>query len=410
MAEDNAPLHEIWPKDHFRRPLIESPFHERVAGQMRANVWTSQAGYLAAGVIEDAGVEHAAIRNASALYDISPLMKYRISGPDAVAYLDRITLRAVSGLATAKVMYTAWCDEDGRLVDDGTLFRLSETEFRLCCRGRHMALLLDSSPGFDVTIEDVTRRIAGLAIQGPTSFAVLKRAGFADLASLEPGSAKTMTLPGTGIDALVSRTGITGDLGYELFVPADQATTLWDALWRAGRLHGLRAAGMEAVDMARIEAGNIVPGRDFVPSGQAVTDGGGRSPLELGLGWMVDFGKGHFNGRRALAAQRDARGAARRLVGLAIDGPHAAPGAIVHHRGKRRVGEVTSAVWSPATQSSIALASLDSRYAAQGIGNLTVEIQSVRELRPHKAAFAARIVARPFVALSRSRATPPAGF
>lgn len=398
---------DLWPKDHFRRPLLETPFHERIQTQMRGGAWDAWAGHYAARVVEDVQLEYFAIRNACALHDISPLITYRISGAEAESYLNRLTLRDVSKLAAGRVQRTAWCDDDGKVLDDGTLFRLSDTEFRLCCRQRHLPWLLDGLAGAEVAIEDVTRRIAGLALQGPTSFAVMKRAGFADIETLEPSAVRSFPLGSAGVDVLVSRTGITGDLGYEIFVPADQGPALWDILWRAGRLHGLRAAGAAAVDMARIEAGHVLNGRDYISSDRVVRADSRRSPFEIGLGWMVDLDKGHFNGRRALEAESARKSPRRTLAGLDIDGTEPATGSIVFRGRRHAAGIVTSAMWSPTAKRNIALASLEGDHEPGR--EFRVEIRAAREMDRRSMMVRARVVALPFVQLDRRRATPPDG-
>ena len=410
-AEKPAPVKEFWPKDHFRKPLMETPFHDRIAALMRTGTWYGWGGYTVASVIEDKEVEYFAIRNAATLFDISPMVKYRISGPDAEAYLNRLTLRDVAGLAVGRVHYTAWCDDDGKVLDDGTLFRLSDWEFRLCCQERHLPWLLDSTPGFEVAVEEVTHRIAGLALQGPTSCSVLRRAGFADVETLVPFEMRNFSLPGAnGVEVLISRTGFTGDLGYELFVPSDQATALWDVLWKAGRLHGLCATGFAAVDIARIEAGFIMARSDFIPSEHAVRENRRRSPFEIGLDWMVDFGKGHFNGRRALEEEKRRKSSRYVLVGLEIDGNEPAPNAIVYHGKTRRIGVISAAAWSPTAKRNIAIASLERPYGVRKTDDLWVEIYAMHELQYTKLMMRARVVERPFLKLDRRRATPPAEF
>lgn len=213
-------------QSHFRTLRLGTPFQPRIDALARTNDWYNWAGYRAPHSLWDEELEYFAIRSQAALFDISPMTKYRIAGPDAEAFLNRVTLRDVTKLKSGRVHYTAWCDDDGFVLDDGTLFRLSPTRFRLCSQERHLPWLLDSATGFDVTVEEETEAVAGLALQGPTSFAVLRDAGFAGVERLRvfdlaefPHDHGTIT---------ISRTGFTGDLGYELFVPADKALSLWD--------------------------------------------------------------------------------------------------------------------------------------------------------------------------------------
>ena len=223
--------------------------------------------------------------------------------------------------------------------------------------------------GFDVEISEITEEIAALAVQGPTSCAVLKRAGFTGVERLKPFEIGHFSLGQAPL--MVSRTGFTGDLGYELWMAPDAPWAIWDALMEAGRTRGIRPIGSQALNIARIEAGFLSPHVDFVSAEQTIRTGRDRSPLELGLAWLIDFDKGHFNGRRALLAER-ARGPRRRLVGLDIDGNKPAHNALLYCRegGKREVGSVTSATWSPTCKRNIALAMVDAPYFSSGLDHL----------------------------------------
>lgn len=390
---------------HIERLLLDTPFQPRIDALMKTQDWYGWAGYRAPASLWDAELEYFAIRSQAALFDVTPMVKYRIEGTDAVAFLDRLTLRDVSKLDVGQVHYTAWCDDDGRVLDDGTLFRLADDRFRLCCQERHLPWLLDTAHGFDVAIAEETEAIAALALQGPTSFAVLRDAGLAGIETLRPFRSAVFELGGRPV--LVSRTGFTGDLGYELFVETGGALTLWDRLMEAGRPHGIRAIGYAALDRARIEAGFIVANVDFATAGLALRPGRARLPDEIGLGWMVDAGKDHFNGRAAILAARENRRLRHVLVGLEIEGNVPADHAIVYHRGKREVGLVTSAAWSPATKRNIAIATLERPHGDTITDDLFVEIYAMRELRYEKLMKRARIVDRPFLRLSRRTATPP---
>lgn len=392
-------------RDHFRAPQRMTPFHPRIAAAMRTTAWYSWSGFAAPSVIEDRELEYFALRNSCGLFDLSPMTKYRIAGPDAVAYLDRLTLRSVAKLRPGRVHYTAWCDGEGHVLDDGTLFHLPGGTFRLCCQERHLPWLLDSARGFDVEIEEETERIAALALQGPTACAVLREAGFAGIETMRPFDIRDLSIDGASVT--VSRTGFTGDLGYELFVAAENALALWDRLVAAGRLRGLRPIGYAALDLARLEAGFIVANVDFVTAERALRADRARTPWEIGLGWMVDPQKDAFSGRHALLA-RGAAGARHALVGLEIDGNVPAGQAVVYHRRRREAGIVTSAAWSPTAKRNIALATLDAPYGTRIRDDFWVEIYALKELRYHKLMMRARIVERPFVTLPRRTATPPA--
>jgi aminomethyltransferase len=390
---------------HFRTLRLDTPFQPRIDALAKTNDWYSWGGYRAPHSLWDEELEYFAIRSQAAVFDISPMVKYRIEGPDAEALCNKVTLRDVAKLAAGRVHYTAWCDDEGHVLDDGTLFRLSETRFRLCCQERHLPWLLDSAMGLDVAVEEETEAVAGLALQGPTSYAVLRDAGFAGVERLKIFD--LAEFPHEGGSVTISRTGFTGDLGYELFVPAELALSLWDRLFEAGKLHGIRAIGYTALNRARIEAGLIVANADFVTAEHAVRQDRVRMPDEIGLGFMVDGKKGHFNGRRAILEARRKRAVRYVLVGLEIDGNVPAEHAIVYHRKLTEVGLVSAAIWSPTAKRNIAIASLARPYGDTVVDDLWVEIYAMRELQYQKLMKRARVVPRPFIKLDRRTANPP---
>jgi aminomethyltransferase len=352
--------------------------------------------------------EYFAIRNAATLNDLTPMVKYRIVGPDALEYLNRLVTRDLSKLKPDRVAYCVWCNDAGHLIDDGTVFRLGDAEYRLCTADRQLDWLLDSALGFDVSVREITEEIAALALQGPTSCAVLKNAGLAHIENLKPFEIGHFSLQGHALT--VSRTGFTGDLGYELWMGAGAAEAVWDALMHAGKSRGIRAIGSQALNIARLEAGFLSPHIDFVSAEHTIRLGRGRSPLELGLGWLIDFNKGHFNGRRALA-QEQRSGPRRRLVGLDVAGNKPAHNALLYATadGKREIGSVTSAAWSPTCKRNIALAMVDAPYFQIG-STLWADIYLNRELVWERRMSRAEVVERPFFAPDRRRATPPAEF
>ncbi|HEV7254924.1 MAG TPA: aminomethyltransferase family protein [Mesorhizobium sp.] len=393
---------------HIRKLKRESPFHPRLAALMQTGAWYDWGGNLAPMSLWEEELEFFAIRSQAALFDISPMVKYRIEGPDAEAFCNRLTLRDVRKLRPGRVHYTAWCDDEGFVLDDGTLFRLAPDRFRLCCQERHLPWLLDGAQGFDVAIEEETEAVAGLALQGPTAFSVLRAAGFEGVETLKPFDLADFLHEGGMVT--VSRTGFTGDLGYELFAQASQALSLWDRLWDAGRPFGLRAIGYAALNRARVEAGFIVANADFVTAETALRADRARLPDEIGLGWMVDGAKGHFNGRCAILAAREKGGARHVLVGLEVEGNVPAEHALVYHRGKKEVGLVSAAIWSPTLKRNIAIASLRRPYGDTVLDDLWVEIYALRELQFAKLMKRAWVVPRPFLKLDRRTATPPAPF
>lgn len=383
---------------HYETPLLPTPFHDRTSAANRTRRWGAWAGYATVLTYDDLAMEHSAIRNAATAYDLCPMIKYRIEGREAADYLNRLTVRDAARLAVGAVQYTLWCDDAGHLVDDGTLFRLAPDRYRLCCQERHLPWLLDSALGFEVEIEDETEALAALALQGPTSAAVLAAAGF-DVSGLGPF--RFATFPFAGGEVLVSRTGFTGDLGYELWASPGLALPLWDHLFAAGELHGLRPTGSEALNLARLEAGFPIAGLDFVPAPQCLREDRLRTPVEMGLGRLIDWEKGHFTGRRALASARPEWA----FVGLEVEGNVPAEGAILYHDRRVEAGVVTGACWSPTLKKSIALAQVRARHAAAG--RLWAEIYALRELHHARMMVRARIVERPFFDPPRRRATPP---
>jgi aminomethyltransferase len=394
------------PKPHFRQPLLPTPFHDRARELSQIDSFVAWSGYTTVDVFTTVEQEYFAIRNAATLYDLTPMVKYRIAGPDAAAYLDRLVTRNVAKLKPGRVAYAIWCNDDGALIDDGTIFRLGPSEFRLCTAERQLDWLMDSAIGFAVEIAEVTEEIAALALQGPTSCSVLKRLGLAGIETVKPFEIRHFDFGGTSL--MVSRTGFTGDLGYELWLPPEGALPLWDALMAAGKSRGIRAIGSQALNMARIEAGFIMPNLDFVSAEHTLRVGRARSPLELGLDWLVDFGKGHFTGRRALMAEQK-RGIRRRLVGLDIAGNKPAHNALIYsdRKGNREVGSVTSAMWSPTCKRNIALALVEAPHFGLGT-TLWADIYLNRELVWERRMERSVIVEKPFFAPNRRKATPPA--
>jgi len=392
----------------FREPLLRTPFHERARALSQLDSFIPWNGYTTVDVFSTVEHEYFAIRNACTLYDLSPMAKYRITGPDALRFMNRLVTRDLAKLKPNRVAYAVWCDDEGHLIDDGTVFRLGESEYRLCAQERQLDWLLDSAIGYEVEIADVTEAIAGLALQGPTSCAVLKKLGLAGVERLKPFDIGTFVLEGT--ELTLSRTGFTGDLGYEVWMDPRDAEGVWDRLMAAGHSRGIRPLGSRALNIARIEAGFLLPNVEFLSAERTLRVGRERSPFELGLDWLVDFEKGHFTGRRALLAkQRD--GTRRRLVGLDIEGNKPAHNALVYsaRSGRKEIGSVTSAIWSPTCKRNLAYALLDAPYVAVGT-EVWVEIYLNSELSWERRMRSARVVDKPFFAPERRRATPPADF
>jgi len=377
--------------------------------------WGEWAGYWAAAVYADFhDIEYSAIREAAALIDVSPLYKYLIKGPDAQRLVDRIITRDATKLAVDQVYYTPWCDERGKVVDDGTVCRLDETTYRWTAADPNYRWFKLNATGLDVEVEDVSETLASLALQGPMSRAVLERATGQDWSAVRYFRRRPTRIGDIEVD--VTRTGYTGDLGYELWVAADRAVAMWDALWEAGRDFGIRPAGIRALDVARVEAGLILIEVDYTSVRHALSAEQEYSPFEIGLGRMVDFGKAEFVGKRALLAERAAGGPPRRLVGLEIDwsgiealfARHDRPPAVspmVHrdpipvYKEGRQVGRATSTTWGPTVKKMIGYGSLPASLAAPGT-RVSVEWTVEGE----RGKVGATVVELPFLDLPRKRA------
>lgn len=386
--------------------LIPGPFHDRIAPLNLRQGWMNWMGVASPSVLDTVEFEYFAIRNQATVFDISPMMKYRIAGPDAEAVVNRLVTRDIAGLKPGRVAYVIWCDEDGNVIDDGTVFRFADGTFRLCCQEPQLAWLQDAAWGFDVTLADESADVAGLALQGPTACAVLKDMGLSGLEAVNPFEITEFWIEAKALT--VSRTGFTGDLGYELWMRPGDALAIWDRLMAAGHRRGIRVIGFEAMDMARIEAGFLLPRVDFVSSQTHTRPGRARNPYELGLDWLVDLGKPQFNGRRALLRLSRER-PRRRLVTLEISRDKPAHHAYVYHRGKREVGFVTSALWSPTLKRNIAYAWVDAPWCHDG-RDMSVEIYLQRELIWQRRMERARIVDRALFRHPRRTATPPGDF
>lgn len=383
-----------------------TPFHERTAAANILNHWHNWQGFTVADAYFDAELEYFAVRNATGVFDLSPMTKYRIGGPDALAYLDRLMTRDMTRIKPGRVAYAVWCNDTGKVIDDGTVLHLADGDYRLCSQEYHLEWLTAAALGFDVRIEDETDEVAALAVQGPTSCSVLQQLGVAGIADLKPFGLLHSTVD--NIALTVSRTGFTGDLGYELWVDPEHALALWDRLFEAGRLHGIRPIGGDALEMARIEAGFIQAGKDFLPADRIVRPGRARSPFELGLGWLVHLDKPNFNGRRALAREHET-GSRWQFVQLLVEGNKPPKDAYLYGRGKAPVGFVTSCLWSPVAKQNIALGTVE-RPRGKPHGILTAEIDYQREMHWSTVRAVCEVVEGPFFDPPRRRQTPPAPY
>jgi aminomethyltransferase len=390
----------------FAQPLLRTPFHARAREAATTDAFIPWSGYTTVDVFTTVEQEYFAIRNNCSVYDLTPMVKYSITGPDAEPYLNRLLTRDVRALKNLRVAYSIWCNDEGHVIDDGTLFRLSEDNFRLCAAERQLDWLTASAIGFDVRIEEVTARIAALSLQGPTSAYVLKTLGCAGIENLRRFAIADFAI-GT-IPLTISRTGFTGDLGYELWMPPDHAIAIWDRLMHAGKDAGIRPIGSQALNMARIEAGFVMPHHEFVSAESILRPGRARTPFELGLDWLVNFEKPHFTGKRALHRHKHDK-TLPRLVALDVAGNKPAADALLYTSKscRREIGYVTSAIWSPTCKRNIALGYVPQSHAALG-REVHAEIYLNREARWERRVVPARVVERPFFAPDRARRTPAA--
>jgi aminomethyltransferase len=397
---------------------IGTPVHDRTFALCESLNYREWSGYYAVSSYEGHHEhEYNAIRNASALIDVSPLFKYLVTGSDAARLVDRLITRDVSKMAVGQVFYTPWCDEHGKVIDDGTVSRLGEQTFRWTAADPNLRWFRQNASGLAVAIDDISEDVAALALQGPTSARLLRSASNADIDGLK----YFRVVPGTiaGVPVEISRTGYTGDLGYEIWIPAEHAVRVWDELMVRGTPYDIKPAGMLALDVARVEAGLLLIDVDFFSSKKALIDAQKYSPYEMGLGRLVSQSKSRFIGQQALREEHR-RGHPRQVVGLALDwagveqiyekaglpptvGATASRVAIPVYRGGRQVGRATTTAWSPVLKKMIALATIGRPHYAAGTSlQFEVTVEAVR----HRVN--ATVVDTPFFNPPRKLATPPA--
>jgi aminomethyltransferase len=385
------------------RPKL-SPFYPRAKELNIRDAWSVWNGYKFAEYYYDAEYEYFCVRNMCATYDICPMQKYAIEGPDAEAMLNRMVTRDVRKIGLNRVAYCVWCTDEGRMIDDGTIFKLADDRFMLTCGSPCTAWLEKSAFGFnDVAVTDVTDALAALSLQGPTSCATLKKMGLDGIDTAKPFD--IMHFPFHGETLMVSRTGFTGDLGYELWVPRALGLDMWDELYAAGEDYGIQPFGEAATNMARLEAAFIMPAMEFNEALRTVHFEHDQTPFELNLGWLVDFDKPHFSGRRALLEEKE-RGPKYTLTKLDIEGNRPAEDSYIYKnkRCTRQIGYVTSAMWSPAVKANIALAMIRTEHLD---GEMWAEIYYQKELRHYSRAARCNRRQKPFWTPARARETPP---
>ena len=396
---------------------IGTALHEKTFPLCESLSYREWSGYYAVSSYEiHHEHEYNAIRNAAALIDITPLYKYRLKGKDSTRLVDRIITRDMRKVSVGQVVYTPWCDEDGKVIDDGTVTRLAENTYRWTAADPNLRWFRQNATGMEVEIEDISEQIAALALQGPTSARILARVTEADLSKLKYFRVTSGRIAGVPVD--ISRTGYTGDLGYEIWIPWDQAPRVWDTLMDAGRAFDLHPTGMLALDVARIEAGLLLIDVDFHSSKKALIETQKYSPFELGFARLVALDKGRFVGQAALRAEHR-RGPARRIVGLELSWDElealyemiglapqvpaiASRVAVPVYREGRQVGKATSTTWSPTLKKLIALATISQPHDAPGTTlRMEVTVEAVR----HR--ISAKVVPTPFLNPPRKTATPP---
>lgn len=395
---------------------VATAFHARTHELCESLNYRDWAGYYAVSAYETHHEhEYNAIRNACAVIDVSPLFKYRVSGADATRLVDRVITRDARQMAIGQVYYTPWCDEEGKVIDDGTVTRLDEQVYRWTAADPNLRWLTENAAGLDVRVEDISEQVAALALQGPTAAKLLKEVSSAPIDRLKYFRAAAGQIAGVPVE--ISRTGYTGDLGYEIWMPWEDALRVWDAIAEAGAAFDLHAAGMLALDIARIEAGLLLIDVDFHSSRKALIESQKYSPFELGLARLVDLQKGPFVGRSALLAEQR-RGVRRQIVGLELDWteverhyeavglPPTAPAtasrvAVPVYREGKQVGRATSTTWSTMLKKMIALATIDAPHCEIGTRlKMEITVEAVRHVAT------ATVVKTPFFNPQRKTAAP----
>ena len=375
---------------------VPSPFHDRTLPLCESLSYRDWAGYYAASSYEPLHEhEYNAIRNAAALIDVSPLFKYDISGPGAESLVNRVITRDATRIANGRIVYTPWCNEHGHVLDDGLVMRATEQQFHWTAADPNLSWLRRNAAGLDVTIEDLSEKVAALSLQGPTSRDLLRHIAEADVDGLRYFHLTAASIAGRKVE--LTRTGYTGDLGYEVWMAREDAGVVWDTIVTAGKAYGVRPTGLLALDVARIEAGLLLIDVDFFSARRALTAAQYFTPLEMGFDRLVDFHKEQFVGRSALLAQKRA-GVPRRIVGLSVDWTdvealYTAVGlpplavatasriAVPVFAGSRQVGRMTSSTWSPVLKQMIGIATIETPFA--GVGS-EIEVEHTVDVVRHR--------------------------
>ena len=364
----------------FTKPLLETPFHERTYEACYNNDWYRWAGYKIAREYSNTELEYTAMRNTAGVLDITPMHKYDIKGADAIKFVDKLVTRNVTEIKSGQVMYIIWCNEDGNVIDDGTVFGINSNHLRIFCAERNLNWFSDTAIGFNVEVEDVSDTIAALAFQGPLSCKILNLLNVKDIENLKPFYFDNFDL--NGCKVTISRTGFSGDLGYEIWCKNEDAINVWDSLFTFNRDYKVLPAGMNALEMVRVEAGFIQPNAEFMSAEQALRPNRMRNPYELGMGWLVDLNKNYFTGKKNLINLKK-KTLTKKLVGLDIQGDKPAVGSVLYDKNKKEIGIVTAGMWSPSLKSNIAFGYVDKDHMKIG-SKVFAEIYHPEELEYKK--------------------------
>ena len=387
----------------YKQPLLETPFHTKTQERCYTHDWHRWSGYKIAKQYTSAELEYTAIRNTAGVIDITPMHKYSVQGKDAKKFINKLITRNVDNIQPKQVVYALWCNEDGFIVDDGTIFCFDENNFRICSGERNLNWFEDTAIGFDVIIEDISHSIAALAFQGPLSCKILHMLNAKNIENLKPFCFDQFTINNQEIT--ISRTGFSGDLGYELWCEPLQAHNVWDALFSFNKDYKILAAGLDALEMVRVEAGFIVVNADLIAAEHALRPNRMRTPYELGLAWMVNLDKEFFSGKEALIKQKN-KGVEKKLIGLDVQGDKPAVGSVLYNESKNKdIGIVTAAMWSPSLKSNIAMGYVDKEFMKLG-SKVLAEIYHPEELEYRKIWAQCKVVKKQFITLERRNAVP----
>ena len=386
----------------YKKPLLETPFHSKTSEMCYSNEWYRWGGYKIAKEYTQTELEYTAMRNTAGVLDITPMYKYSVKGKDAKKFINKLITRDIENIFSKQIVYGLWCNEDGYVIDDGTIFCFDEENFRICCAEKNLLWFEDSAIGFDVEINNITKNIAALAFQGPLSCKILKLLNAENIENLQPFYFDNFII--NNQEVMISRTGFSGDLGYEIWCDPSKALDIYDSLFSFNNDYKILPCGMNSLEMVRIEAGFIQPNADFMPAEQALRPNRMRTPFELGMAWIVNLNKDFFTGKEALIKQQ-INGIEKKLVGLDIQGDKPAQGAVLYNESKKDIGIVTAAMWSPSLKANIAIGYVNKEYMKIG-SKVYAEIYHPEELEYRKIWAECIVVKKQFFINERKNAVP----